>query len=349
MPHFPKPFWRARTSSYYVDLGGTFHRLGPDWPRALRKYASLLAGELSQETPGEEEEKKAEPEPVTLEDAVAQFLTSCRARLKARTVQWYAERLGWMRLALLPGATLLSQLTASRVEGWALDDKKDWSPSYRRGLLTAAARLAAWAARRGLLESDPLVGRLDKPASGPRDRVLSRADFDRLAGCYPPASPFRRLLVFCWETGCRPQEATGAEVGHYQPAARRLSLPASKAKGGEAARHVYLTPAAEEAVAAAGAGRGAGRLFLNGRGAPWTRHAVACSLARAAGALGVKYRLYDLRHSFAHRMLVAGLSAATVAHLMGHSGTQMVLRVYGHLEAADGFLREELRRGNLAG
>lgn len=334
MPHFPKPFWRGQTSSWYVQIGDVQHALGADWPEALRQYALLLAGETAPiSSPG-----------VKLTDAICQFLDDCRARLSPRTVQWYAERLCWMSDTLEPGITL-QKVTPASVMAWAMSPKQDWSPSYRHGLLTAAGRLTAWCTLRGLLTADPLAGKLTKPTPASRSRVLAAVDFARLLSIYPAGDTFRDLLILCWETGCRPQEALRFEVSHYQSLARRLSLPAVLAKGKLRARHVYLSNAGEDVVVRLVAGRGAGVLLLNEDGVPWTRHAVACRFARAARVLGVHYRLYDLRHSFAHRMLAAGVAAASVAQLMGHVDTQMVLRVYGHLEAADQFLRGELRRG----
>jgi len=349
MPHFPKPFWRSNPAGWCVEIGGKQKGLGTDWPKALAEYAQLLARDTAglAESSGTERAPTGCPQnvpKVSLADAVDSFLADCAARLRPGTVQWYRERLGWMAAAV-GRDTPLESLTASAVSRWAMDPKKDWSPAYRHGLLTAAGRLTSWAARHEVVPRDNLAGKISKPSPVPRSRILSEADYRKLLGIYPAGDTFLDLLTLCWETGCRPQEALRFEVCHYQAAARRLSLPSRQAKGGVRARHVYLSDAAEGVVSRLVAGKGAGVLLLNEDGVPWKRHAVACRFGRAAGVLGVKYRLYDLRHSFAHRMLAAGVPAASVAQLMGHVDTQMVLRVYGHLEAADEFLRSELRRG----
>jgi integrase len=51
---------------------------------------------------------------------------------------------------------------------------------------------------------------------------------------------------------------------------------------------------------------------------------------RAIAAAGVKrFRLYDLRHTWATRAAMSGIDLVTLAALLGHSRIQMVLR-YAH-------------------
>ena len=46
-------------------------------------------------------------------------------------------------------------------------------------------------------------------------------------------------------------------------------------------------------------------------------------------ATGLKFRLYDCRHTFATRMLESGIDLLTLAHLLGHSSLDEVMR-YAH-------------------
>ena len=52
-----------------------------------------------------------------------------------------------------------------------------------------------------------------------------------------------------------------------------------------------------------------------------------------SGALKItglnRFRIYDLRHTFASRMAMAGVDLVTLAALLGHSRVQMVMR-YAH-------------------
>ncbi|MDB5307702.1 MAG: hypothetical protein JWO38_1904 [Gemmataceae bacterium] len=65
---------------------------------------------------------------------------------------------------------------------------------------------------------------------------------------------------------------------------------------------------------------------------------------KAAGGLGTKYALTAIRHSFATRLLEAGVDHITVAALMGHCDATMLSRVYQHVGEKTDFLRDELLR-----
>ncbi len=62
--------------------------------------------------------------------------------------------------------------------------------------------------------------------------------------------------------------------------------------------------------------------------------------------MGGKICLTNLRHSFATRMLLAGVDALTVATWLGHSDTSMLSRVYGHLAQSPDYLHERLRQAS---
>ena len=66
----------------------------------------------------------------------------------------------------------------------------------------------------------------------------------------------------------------------------------------------------------------------------------------AAKKLGTKYALTAIRHSFATRLLEAGVDHITVAALMGHVDATMLSRVYQHVGEKTDFLRAELVRAS---
>lgn len=67
---------------------------------------------------------------------------------------------------------------------------------------------------------------------------------------------------------------------------------------------------------------------------------------KAAKQLGTKYALTAIRHSFATRLLEAGVDHITVAALMGHVDATMLSRVYQHVGEKTDFLRTELLRAS---
>jgi integrase len=69
-------------------------------------------------------------------------------------------------------------------------------------------------------------------------------------------------------------------------------------------------------------------------------------MAREAAKLGTKYALTAIRHSFATRLLEAGVDHITVAALLGHADATMLARVYQHVGEKTDFLRAELLRAS---
>jgi integrase len=67
---------------------------------------------------------------------------------------------------------------------------------------------------------------------------------------------------------------------------------------------------------------------------------------KAAKEFGTKYALTAIRHSFATRLLEAGVDHLTVAALMGHVDGTMLARVYQHVGEKTDFLRSELLRAS---
>jgi hypothetical protein len=66
-------------------------------------------------------------------------------------------------------------------------------------------------------------------------------------------------------------------------------------------------------------------------------------LARKHGA---KYCLYAIRHSKAHRLLVAKVDHLTVSTILGHvPGSQVLGQHYAHLDKKGEYLRNELSKG----
>lgn len=74
-----------------------------------------------------------------------------------------------------------------------------------------------------------------------------------------------------------------------------------------------------------------GSIFRNQLGKPWKQHAIGCQFTRLKTRINRRLCLYMFRHSFAPRILTAGLDLMTVATLLGHADASLVDKVYQHL------------------
>lgn len=66
--------------------------------------------------------------------------------------------------------------------------------------------------------------------------------------------------------------------------------------------------------------------LLRGKAVTTIKHAWIYALKRAG--ISRRIRPYELRHAFGTELVAAGVDIGTVAHLMGHSSPQMLLKHY---------------------
>jgi integrase len=189
------------------------------------------------------------------------------------------------------------------------------------------------------------IRHLDKPLPKRREQFLTRAEFDTLLSVVKDR-PFRDVLVFCWETGCRVQEVRVIESSHYKVDRGRIELPPALTKGKKRMRLIYLTPLAKEVVSRLALKHRTGPIFRNLDDAPWKAQAFNCRFCHIAEKVGVKYSLTSFRHSFATRLLEAHVDHIAVATLLGHKDATMLAQVYQHVGQRDDFLLVELLKGS---
>jgi len=145
-----------------------------------------------------------------------------------------------------------------------------------------------------------------------------------MAASYPEHTP---ELDFALNTGLRLGEMYGLAWENVNLSRRVLTIPRSK--NGER-RHVPLNDAA---LAALGEFRkrseGTGPVIRNLEGKPlagprhWFEPAIRNAKIRA-------FSWHCLRHTFASRLVMAGIDIRTVQELMGHKDIKMTVR-YSHL------------------
>ncbi len=148
-----------------------------------------------------------------------------------------------------------------------------------------------------------------------------------LAADFPANIPELDLAL---HTGMRLSEQYNLTWDCVNMKVRILTIPRSK--HGET-RHISLNrPAIQALVALREQGSGSGRVILNERGAP--RVSPRNWFEPAVKKAGLKdFTWHCLRHTFASRLVMAGVDLRTVQELMGHKTIQMTTR-YAHLAPA---------------
>ena len=338
MARTPKPWWREDRQSWFVTIEGTRYNLGPDEHEADREFHRLLSLPSAARAP-----KASPPSGLTVAELLDKYLDWCQKHRAQRTYDWYKEHLQNFLDSLSSAAEfLVSDLKPYMVIEWA-DEHDSWGDNYRRGALIAVQRPFNWAVKLGHITASP-IPYIEKPQATRREQVVTVEEWESIRDHYKKGDPFRDLLEFAWETGCRPQEVKAIEARHVQLAKHRVLFPAAEAKGKKRVRIIYMTTRAEEIVRKLLKARPKGILFLNTQGRAWNYESMNCRFMTLKKHLGVKYCGYAIRHGFATRKLEEGIDHITVAALMGHADAAMLSKVYSHIGDRHDYLREQLNR-----
>jgi integrase len=351
--HQPKPFYRSARAAWYVQLGKQQIKLlsGPDdtateklaWAEFHRLMAAGGNPPTYSANPPTRSGGTHLPVPgLTVAEVFEKYLDWCQKHRSPRTYEWTKKHVQ-MFCDHLPAVLAMpaTQLRPFHLVEW-VDSRPTWGANQKRGAIVAVQRPFSWAAKLGYIDRNPVAG-VEKPKAVRRDVYLSADDFAALLSHYKEGDPFRELLVFSWETGCRPQEARHLEPRHYNPKFSRFDIPPEEAKGKRRWRVIRLTDVAREVVERRLQACNA-KVFENEDGAAWTVDAVNCRFQRLKRSKGVAAFAYALRHGFCQRKLEEGHDHLTVAELMGHATGQMVATVYSHMNKADGHLQKALKK-----
>jgi integrase len=172
-------------------------------------------------------------------------------------------------------------------------------------------------------------------------RVLSYAEErSYLMACSQPLRDFALIMV---ETGMRPDEVRRLRVRDINLLPQYVQVVSGKTKA--ARRRIPLTAIALDVLRDRIKHSGNDLIFAGMRGEENVDKPLVKLNNAHYGALqrsGVeKFRLSDLRHTFATRQVEAGTDLVTLAALLGHAKLDMVMR-YAH--PSDGHKMEAIRR-----
>lgn len=333
MARNPKP-WHRSGRGWYVQLDGKQVALGKDKTEAFKLFRKLIR-----------EPRQRRVSSASFFAICDEFLEWNQKHRAPRTYEFYQQRLqsfGEFLKKRLPNASP-EDIKPLHVIQW-VNEHPGWGSTTQRQFITGVQRCLNWAEKMGYISRSPLRG-IEKPPAKVRDKVILPTEYQAMLDATDDQA-FKDVLTIAWETGCRPFELRTVEARHVDLANSRWIFPPQEAKGKRKPRIVYLPKQALAITRRLLDVNPEGPLLRNVDGNPWTPFAINCRFTRFKRKLGVRYCLYHFRHSFATRMLEAGLDALTVALLLGHSNPAMLASTYQHLAHNPQHLLSQIRQAS---
>ena len=221
-------------------------------------------------------------------------------------------------------------ITKQDIQDWLLEqtDEREWSPATRNRYQAAFSLVFRVALDNEKLGSNPASKIKRKAEHNDRIRFLSSTEEKKLISVIQTQWPhYLPVFLFSMHTGARTSEQLGLRWSDINWKQRLVTF--HKTKPGKT-RHVPLNDVAIAALKSLPSEQAhKSSVFLNTEGdqlrsfLDWFEPAV-----EAAGL--IEYTPHCNRHTFASRMVMAGVDIRTVAYLMGHATIQMTMR-YAHL------------------
>lgn len=274
-------------------------------------------------------------------ELIIKYLAWCERHRAPRSVEWYTGHLN--SFLKYPGMAeiAISDLKPYHVIEW-VDSHATWGDTYKRGAIVAVQRVFNWAEELGYIESTP-IKKIKKPQAKRREIFMTQADYEEIFNILHADDPFRDLLVFVWQTGCRPQEARHIERRHVEIEHERIVFPAEESKGKRTKRIIYVQGEALDILKRLLACEsGEGKLFKNTRGDAWTKYSICNRFHRLSKRLGKRMYCYAARHGFGTRKIIQGHDHLTVAAIMGHTDGSMLAKIYSHIDQDTAHLKRAL-------
>ncbi|MFA9479219.1 tyrosine-type recombinase/integrase [Phycisphaerales bacterium AB-hyl4] len=344
---------RDGSPNWWIEFEFNGQRVRKSARTANRRRAEDVERKLRQDMHDHHVLGKPVVKSMTFEDAAERYLKThlkpkgqkaATARNDAYKINMLVDRVG--------GGRLLSQITASFVaalkddllkEGKTDKDgkKSGLAPAtVNRDLAILKAILRKAHDEWGCLATVPRITLL--PLNNRRLRWLDADEETRLLKACDDAPHLRDLVVFLMDTGARLTEATELTWDRVDMDRKPRPLVSFHDTKSGKPRSVPLPDRAGRMLARLHADRPKDKahVFLswhpNWKGGRHNPHAQPCGQPHGAWAKAVKrakledFRIHDLRHTFASRLVQQGASLFAVSKLLGHESIQMTMR-YAHL------------------
>lgn len=222
-------------------------------------------------------------------------------------------------------------ITKQDIQNWLLEqsEAREWTPATRNRYQAGFSLVFRVGVDNEKITVNPASRIKRKAEHNDRIRFLSAVEEKKLTAVIRESWPhYLPAFMFSIHTGLRAGEQWGLEWAAVSLARKTITL--HKTKAGKT-RHVPLNAVALAALKELSrrSSRHSDHVFLNTEGQPlrsardWFEPAVEAAKLK-------DYTWHCNRHTFASRLVMAGVDIRTVADLMGHSTIGMTMR-YSHL------------------
>jgi integrase len=165
------------------------------------------------------------------------------------------------------------------------------------------------------------------PKESKRATIPTQAEIDRVLQF--ACDSVKRAVTLVYYTGARPGPSEAFSLTWDDVDFENETITVRGAdKGGRKNRQIPIHDSFMPTLRGWCAKDGRAGRIINHQG----RAIDSCRMgfAKAKKQAGVKFRLYDLRHNFATRLIANGVDVVTVAALLGHS-VEVCLKTYAHV------------------
>lgn len=315
-----------RGKSWYYDFQSRGERCSGCIGVVSKTVANeVLAKKKAEAAEGRYTATAKKPSPL-FEEIAAEYLQYYQTNRRPKSVE--RHQMAFQALQRVFAGKRLADLSPFLIEKYKRLRKDDGRSEVTINReLAFLKNLFAMAMKWGKASENPVKQvRLFREDNG-RTRFLTDDEEARLlAYCGPYLRP---IVISALHTGFRKSELLSLRWKHVDFQHRLLTVEAAYAKNGET-RSIPMTVLLTETLQAIRIHVDpTAHVFLTREGLPYRDISTAYTTAMQRAGI-TDFTFHDLRHTFASRLVMAGVDLTTVKELMGHKHITMTLR-YAHL------------------
>lgn len=321
-----------RKSAWYLDYSHNGRRVRKRVGTS-KKMAELALKEIELKIVKGEFLGIIEPKKILFDELCEEYLEFSKANKTRRSYLRDKTSVKYLLRNFTGKAT--SSITAHDLEIYKNERKSKVKPASVNREISCIKHMFTKAVQWAYLKEHPFhsVKKFREPPG--RVRYLTNDDIEKLLNCC--AEHIRQIVIVALNTGMRRGEILNLRWTDIDMKNRTITI--KKSKNNEL-RTIPINDTLYRTLKEIGPQLNNQYLFSNEDGKHFVT--IKTGFRGALKRAGIKdFRFHDLRHTFASRLVMAGVDIRTVQELMGHKDIRMTMR-YSHL--SDAHLKEALKR-----